>query len=102
MLNVYHSTRLEDLADQLLHNMDNNERDNLLQPEIFVVQNHGIGQWLSLYIARKQGISANLEFEFPSERIWSLIRLMDDGIPQTLPSDRGPMTWTLMKFPWSL
>lgn len=98
MLNLYYSTQLEDLADQLLLELEKNERENLLQPEIFVVQNHGIGQWLSLYMARKEGISANLKFEFPSERIWSLIRLMDDNIPQTLPSDRGPMTWTLMKF----
>ncbi|TYP95339.1 DNA helicase/exodeoxyribonuclease V, gamma subunit [Fodinibius salinus] len=96
MLNVYHSTKLEDLADQLLEELDDNARENLLEPEIFVVQNHGIGQWLSLHMARRQGISANLKFEFPSERIWSLIRLMDDDIPQTLPSDRGPMTWTLM------
>jgi|GEM_PF-978676 len=96
MLSIHYSTRLENLADQLLKQLDEHPPENLLAPEIFVVQNHGIGQWLSLYMAEKEGIAANLKFEFPSERIWSLIRLLDPEIPQTLPSDRGPLTWSLM------
>ena len=97
MLTFYYGTELEKLADQLFQELEDNPL-NPLEEEVFVVQNHGIGQWLSLRMARrKEGIAANLKFEFPSERIWSLIRLMDDDIPQTLPSDRGPLTWTLME-----
>ncbi len=95
MLKFYHGTDLEKLADRLREELAR-PRKNLLTPEIFVVQNHGIGQWLSLYLAEQEGIAANLKFEFPSERIWSLIRLTDPEIPQILPSDRGPMTWSLM------
>lgn len=95
MLKFYHGTNLEKLAGQLLRELEN-PRENLLAPEIFVVQNHGVGQWLSLYLAEQEGIAANFKFEFPSERIWSLIRLIDPDIPQTLPSDRGPMIWSLM------
>ncbi|NIT56772.1 MAG: hypothetical protein GWN00_11220, partial [Aliifodinibius sp.] len=97
MLKFYYSTELEKLADRLFQELDENPLSNPLEKEIFVVQNHGIGQWLSLRMAEKEGIAANLKFEFPSERIWSLIRLWNDDIPQTLPSDRGPMTWTLME-----
>lgn len=97
MLKFYHGPQLEYLADQLLEELDQHPPENLLEPEIFVVQNHGIGQWLSLYMAEKKGIAANLEFEFPSERLWKLIRMMDDEIPENLPSDRGPMTWSLMQ-----
>ena len=97
MLTFYYGTELENLADRLFDELDKNPPSNLLAEEVFVVQNHGIGQWLSLRMAEKEGIAANLTFEFPSERIWSLIRLLDDDIPQTLPSDRGPMTWTLME-----
>ncbi|PAU93888.1 exodeoxyribonuclease V subunit gamma [Aliifodinibius salipaludis] len=100
MLKFYYGTELEELADRLFRELDENPLSNPLDKEIFVVQNHGIGQWLSLRMAEHpngNGIAANLEFEFPSERIWSLIRLMDEDIPQILPSDRGPMTWTLME-----
>jgi len=97
MLKFYYGTELEKLADRLFRELDENPPSDLLAEEVFVVQNHGIGQWLSLRMAEKEGIAANLKFEFPSERIWSLIRLLDDDIPQTLPSDRGPMTWTLIE-----
>lgn len=97
MLKFSYGTELEKLADHLLGELNEHPRKELLAPEIFVVQNHGIGQWLSLYMAEKEGIAANLKFEFPSERIWSLIRLIDSDIPESLPSDRQPMTWSLMK-----
>ncbi len=97
MLKFYYGTELEKLADRLFLELDENPPSDLLAEEVFVVQNHGIGRWLSLRMAEKEGIAANLKFEFPSERIWSLIRLLNDDIPQTLPSDRGPMTWTLME-----
>jgi len=97
MLKLYYGTELETLAKQLLEDFDENSPENILRPEIFVVPNHGMGQWLSLEMARKNDIAANLEFEFPSERIWKLIRSIDAGIPDTLPSDRGPMTWSLMR-----
>ncbi len=97
MLNYYYGTELTGLADELIERLNAEPLQNPLSPEIFVVQNHGIGQWLSLYIAGKEGVAANQKFEFPSERIWKLIRMLDDSIPETLPSDRVPMTWSLME-----
>lgn len=97
MLKFYYGTELEKLANQLFADLKKNPQKNPLAKEIFVVQNHGIGQWLALQMAEKEGIAANLKFEFPSERIWSLIRQLNSDIPQILPSNRGPMTWTLMQ-----
>lgn len=97
MLNFYYGTELESLAEKLMEERSLHSPGNPLDPEIFVVQNHGIGQWLSLYMAEQEGIAANLKFEFPSERIWKLIRTIHPDIPDTLPSDRGPMTWSLME-----
>ncbi|WP_372637759.1 exodeoxyribonuclease V subunit gamma [Fodinibius sp.] len=96
MLTLYYGTDQHELAQRLFEECLSAPGGNPLAPEILVVQNHGMGQWLSLYRAKKQGISANMTFEFPSERIWSLIRTIHPDIPETLPSDRGPMTWTLM------
>ncbi|MDX1586488.1 MAG: exodeoxyribonuclease V subunit gamma, partial [Balneolaceae bacterium] len=96
MLIYCSGTELKDLAEELLNQFDAHPLHNPLSPEIFVVQNHGMAQWLSLYIAEERGIAANLKFEFPAERIWALIRMMDPTIPETLPSDRMPMAWSLM------
>jgi len=98
MLKYFYGNQLEKLADRLFENLDNEHKKNPLDPEIFVVQNNGIGQWLTLRMARQEGVAANMKFEFPSERLWSLIRSVDPDIPEILPSDRGPMTWTLMDF----
>ncbi len=98
MLKFFFGTELENLADRLFKELKENLPKDPLEKEIFVVPNNGMGQWLSLRMAEQEdGIAANLKFEFPSERIWSLIRLQDDDIPDALPSDRGPMTWTLME-----
>lgn len=97
MLTYCSGTELDDLADELLKQFDTNPLRNPLSPEIFIVQNHGMAHWLSLYIAERNGVAANLKFEFPAERIWSLIRMTDSDIPDTLPSDRLPMTWTIIK-----
>lgn len=96
MLCYCRSTDLSKLADHLLRNLNQNPLSNPLSPEIFVVQNHGMAHWFSLYMAEKKGIAANLKFEFPAERIWSLIRVVDPEVPETLPSDRGPMTWAIL------
>lgn len=97
MLKFYYGTKLENLANKLFNELNERKPNYPLAKETFVVQNNGIGQWLSLRMARQEGIAANLTFEFPSERIWSLIRLCNPDIPEVLPSDRGPMTWTLME-----
>ena len=97
MLKFFYGTDQYKLADRLISECHHSPGTNPLEPEIFMVQNNGMGQWLSLYMAEKKGIAANLEFEFPSERIWSLIRLLDPSIPEQLPSDRGPLTWSIMR-----
>lgn len=96
MLTYYSGSELQDLAEHLLKEFENKPVENPLAPEVFIVQNHGMAQWLSLYIAEGKSIAANLKFEFPAERIWSLIRIMDLDVPDTLPSDRSPMRWSIL------
>lgn len=97
MLTFSHGNRIEALAERLTINLSEQPLKDPLEPEIMVVQNHGMARWLSLYMAKQEGIAANLAFEFPSGYIWSLLRVMDPGIPEILPSDREPMTWSLME-----
>ncbi|HET6527961.1 MAG TPA: exodeoxyribonuclease V subunit gamma [Balneolaceae bacterium] len=97
MLSLWQGNDLEILADHLIDERSQNKPSSPLAPEIFVVQNYGMSRWLSLYMAQKRGVSANLQFEFPAERMWHLFRLIDDEIPQTLPSDRLPMAFSIMQ-----
>ncbi|MET0065211.1 MAG: exodeoxyribonuclease V subunit gamma [Candidatus Thiodiazotropha sp.] len=71
MLWLYQSNRLENLADRLSDLL----RDPLvdpLQPETVVVQHPGMARWLSLRIADRLGICANLEFPQPAGFVWQL------------------------------
>jgi len=96
MFTFYRGNRIEELAEHFSRYLAD-QPNPPMQPEVVVVQNHGMSRWLSLFIAREQGVSGNFEFNFPAEQFWSLLRSMDDTIPEKLSSDRGPMTWSLLK-----
>lgn len=95
MLNFYRSSRLEILADHMMEQVSGQPLSDPLASEVIIVQNHGMARWISTRMARKLGISGNLQFPFPAEKIWDFYRLMDPDIPQNLPSDRDPMTWAI-------
>ncbi|HYW34932.1 MAG TPA: exodeoxyribonuclease V subunit gamma, partial [Balneolaceae bacterium] len=95
MLRIYNSENLYDLADECLQELHRHPPKNPLAPEQFVVQNHGMARWLSRYLAAKEGITANLNFNFPAELFWKIARTMDSSIPEMLPAERWPMTWTI-------
>lgn len=97
MLTFYRGNDTEALANELVQLYDRQPLEDPLAQEIVVVQNHGMARWLSTQLARRQGVAANMKFEFPAERAWDLYRVMDPGIPQDLPSDREPMTWTIFQ-----
>lgn len=96
MLTLCHGPDLTELADHLLKTLKEDPLKNPLAPERIVVNNYGMQKWLSTYGAEKQGIVANWKFYFVAEKMWDLIRLMDEDIPEDLPSECEPMTWSLM------
>jgi exodeoxyribonuclease V gamma subunit len=64
---------LEKLADKLIKEMDKPQtgtKASLFQKEIVVSQSKGMEKWLSLRIAEKAGISANIRFPFPKTFIY--------------------------------
>lgn len=97
MLTLCHGPDLTELADHLLDTLRENPLQNPMAPERFVVTNDGMKKWLSTYGAQEEGIVANWEFFFVAEQMWKLIRMMDDDIPEVLPSECDPMTWSLMR-----
>ncbi|MDZ7806797.1 MAG: exodeoxyribonuclease V subunit gamma [Gracilimonas sp.] len=96
MLYEYQSPSLTDLATKLSE-VNLSDSMNPMHPVWIIVQNNEIKEWLSLQLAREQGISGNFNFIFPSEFIWTLYRLKNDSIPKTLPSDLNAMQWSLFE-----
>ena len=95
MLKIYHSNRLEILFDYLAAVVDQ-PVPSLLTPEIVIVQSQGMARWLSLELARRQGVCANLECPFPAAFIWRLYRAMDDTLSDTSAYEVGPLVWALL------
>ncbi|TNE72829.1 hypothetical protein EP331_06070 [bacterium] len=46
--------------------------------QVVIAQNVGMQRWLTLELAKKQGISAGLEFDFPLRFIWNLFKKVCD------------------------
>jgi exodeoxyribonuclease V gamma subunit len=68
----------------------------VLQPEIIVVQSLGMGRWLSLQLAKQQGICANVQFPFPRRFLADVFRMALPETPEGKHFDRQTMTWRLM------
>lgn len=79
-MNLYQSNLLEKLFEELSITLAA-PLPNPLAPEIIVVQNPGMGRWLSQRIAVQTGISANLQFPLPGSFIRELFVQTLGGLP---------------------
>ncbi len=96
MLRVYHSNRLEDLAQALVAVMSSAPLSSALAKEVVVTQHQGMARWLALQIAQSQGVAANLDFPFPAAFIWQLYHKHLDEVPERSGYDREILTWRIM------
>lgn len=95
MLYTYHSNRLERLAAELAHVIAT-PLAGVFQPETVIVQNGGMGRWLSLRLADELGICANIAFRLPAEFVWSAAREVVGDIPHTSPYEPEALTWRIL------
>ena len=72
-LNVYTSNRMEILAEQLAQ-IVRAPLPSPLIPEIIVVQSRGMERWISMQLAKFNGISANCSFPFPNAFLESIFK----------------------------
>ncbi len=94
MLWLYQSNKLETLAQRLTDLLQEPVGDPL-QPETLVVQHPGMARWLSLQIADRIGICANLDFPQPAAFIWQLFH---KWLPDAPDQDRyrpEVLTWRI-------
>ncbi len=91
---LHQSNRLETLAGQFAQIYAEPGADPFNVASV-VVQNAGMARWLSLRVADQLGISANLDFLFPAEFSWALMRKVIGGLPETAPFSPGPLAWRI-------
>ena len=78
---LYQSNRLEVLLHQLRAILRAPLPDPLT-PEIIVVHNPGMAQWLAQRLAFADGIAAHFHFPLPARFAWDMVRRLGNALPE--------------------
>jgi len=94
VLNLYHAADLETLGE-LACTWLAQPMEDVLAAQSIVVPSQGIGRWLELAVAKKQGIAMRLDFELPSAFVWRLSRQVLGELPEQSAFAPENLTWRL-------
>jgi exodeoxyribonuclease V gamma subunit len=67
-----------------------------LAPDIVVVQSRGMERWVSMELARLNGISANVQFPFPNAFLDAVFEIVSPGLPRPSPFAPDVLTFRVM------
>jgi len=95
-LKLYTSNRMEILAE-LLADVMKGPLNHPLASEIILVQSKGMERWLSMELARRLGICANIRFPYPIHFIHNLFREIVTDLPDQSPYEPMIMSWDIMR-----
>lgn len=95
MLKVYHSNRLERLIERLTDSLRVPAADPFA-PDIILVQSNGMRRWITMELARRLGVAANLQFPFPSTFIWETYRSLLPETPAESPFAVAMLVWRVL------
>ena len=94
MLNLFHAPDLETLGALATKLLAQPQHDPFA-PARVVVPSQGIGRWLTLQLAREQGIAMQLEVQLPSAFVWDLSRQVLGQLPEQSAFTPVTLTWRL-------
>ena len=94
-LRRYTGNRLEILAGQLAE-LIRHPLSSPLNKEIIVVQSRGMERWLSMELARHQGICANIRFLFPNAFLHEIFSAILPEYREAPDYDPEVMAWRIM------
>lgn len=94
MLNLYHAPDLETLGALATSLLATPMREPFALA-LVVVPSQGMGRWLTLELARKQGIAMQLEVQLPSSFVWGLARLALGQLPEQSAFSPCSLSWRL-------
>jgi exodeoxyribonuclease V gamma subunit len=95
MLKLYQSNRLEQLADQLADLLPLCHR-SIFTPDSIVVPHLGMRRWLTLHLAERLDICANVEFPLPARLIWDLFRNAEVDVPEQSLFTPDILSWRIL------
>ena len=94
MLTLYHAPDLETLGE-LATTLLATPMDDPFAPALVVVPSQGMGRWLTLELARKQGIAMQVEVQLPAKFVWDLSRLALGQLPEQSAFSPSSLSWRL-------
>ncbi|HBX55241.1 exodeoxyribonuclease V subunit gamma [Pseudomonas sp. UBA2684] len=94
MLTLYHAPDLETLGELATTLLATPARDPFA-PARVVVPSQGMGRWLTLELARSQGIAMQLEVQLPAKFVWDLSRLCLGQLPEQSAFSPSSLSWRL-------
>lgn len=94
-VHLYASNDLERLAAQMVRLLGEHRPADAFAPQTIVVQDLGVQRWLTWYLARAQGICANIKFCSPKEFVNGCL-YGSDSVTKTDPYSVEAMTWRLL------
>lgn len=94
MLRLYQSDKLEFLAEFLT--ADPSPPISPFEPETIIVPSLGMGRWLSLRLADRLGICANVRFQLPASFVWSLLGQFLGELPGRSPFSCEVLTFRIL------
>ncbi len=83
-LKIYTGNRLEILADRLAE-VVRGPLATALETETVIVQSRGMERWVSMALARRNGVSANMAFPFPNAFLDEMFRRFLPELPDPSP-----------------
>jgi exodeoxyribonuclease V gamma subunit len=95
-LRIFTGNRLEILADRLAE-VVSRPLSTAFEPETVIVQSRGMERWVSMALARRNGICANMVFPFPNAFLDGLFRRILPELPDPSPFDPDILTFRIMK-----
>ncbi len=94
MLDLYHANDLESLGELACALLAQPQADPLA-PARVVVPSQGMGRWLTLLLARRQGIAMHVELHLPARFVWDLTRQALGELPTQSAFNPATLAWRL-------
>jgi exodeoxyribonuclease V gamma subunit len=93
-ITLYGSNDPEELIERCASDLSE-PLSNPFKTEEFLVQSRGMNSWIKLQLADRLGVFANVEFRFPEETIWMILRgFLGEG-PKKNPYTKEGMSWKI-------
>ncbi len=97
-IELYFSNQLDQLADRFSDVVTDEVRgkDNILEPPVVIVPNANLAKWLQLWLAEKNSILMNVEFQYLEAGLWGMLAALDSDENKPDRMDNDPLKILLL------